>query len=294
MDSDLIIHIEEGPFNQPRLSITKNGSKLSAFSTALPSALRQLLRQSGSYQSAEDELVRALHRLDVPVRISVGGAHRITASWDPEFTVNLKWRFDLVGDRIEISRIGFDDKGLSCPVSIIGHRLVVDLNRHVIGTVRSDGPGETESLFKRRTVSTERTSSSGSSVTESVGREAFNRFPIVVRSESGLESQTVFTVNGTETVLSVSPAQYIVNFSPHPTQPNQLIIQPGLTFGSEIIPLSADWNTRFENLLDIPSPISSTGWTRFVYDILSKAADAPALPTINELKAMASAEPPSQ
>jgi superfamily II DNA or RNA helicase len=273
--SPLEIVIEYGAFHHIKVTVYKDGKRMSPFSPGLSSSLRQLARQSGAYQTIDDELLRALETIETPVRLKILRQTPVTADWDPEAFYELRWGLNISGADVELRQEALDHLGLPCVVSPIGKQLVVDITRHKVGRVLASSdnePTDIEAKFrKQRTVQTRVVVKAQSSddLTK-VGTRHYNQAPVSFETFEQIAAMR-FSANDLPVTPVLETPVYFINIAPHPTDSSMCIIQPGFSLGADTFSLIECLTSVAEVLVDLPGAISTQNWRRILYELLDDA-----------------------
>ncbi len=279
MSNPYEILVEYGAFNQIKVTISRDGIRLSPFSSNLPSALRQLGRHAGAYQSIEEELVRALDNVTVPIRLRIMGNSPVLADWNPEATYELRWELNLESQSVELRQGAINHLGNACVVNPVGKRLVVDVSRQQVGRVIASDDRATvpdlEAAFRKIRSSQSRGAAKGAVSEEFhlVKVETYNAVPVGFESEEILR-QIQFCEAGVPINPVINTPLYFLNISPDPSDAARCLVQSGLLFGTDTILLSELWSPIVETLVDLPGAISSQNWRRMISDVIWWAIDS--------------------
>lgn len=248
---------------------------MSPFSPGLSSSLRQLARQSGAYQTVEDELLRALTLIESPVRLKILRTPAITADWDPDAFYELRWGLNIADGEVELRQEALDNAGNPCVVSRIGKQLIADLTRGKIGRVIATGEDDgmdVATRFRRTRPGVARVAVKGKTIDDltrmSIG--LYNQTPMIFESDAQMQALR-FSANGLPNSPTVVTPSYFVNICPHPSDPSYCLIQPGFDVTGDSVALIDCVTTIGEVLIDLPGAISTQNCRRQLYSAISAA-----------------------
>lgn len=252
-----------------------NGKRMSAFSPELPSAFRQLARQTGAYQTIETELSHALETADIPVQIKVIRSNQtVTLQWDPGAVYTLMGEIAIAGDSVQFRHGALNAAGESCVIERLGAQLIIDLTHHRLGRVQASNDSldtEITARFRKR-ASNRTTKPEKNDRSTAIQRLQYNEDPLTFATIEEA-AQCRFATDESTVHPVLSEPHYRLNIQTQGDD-GDVLLQPCIGPIQDSLNL-VDCRTPVSKVLDdFPLPIATQSWKKSVFTVISTVMES--------------------